>query len=138
MWRIELMAWEKARAQAAPIRLVVFVQEQGVPPELEMDEIDAQCIHALAFEGEQAVATGRLLPDGHIGRMAVLKEFRRQGAGGALLAKLMEAAKSRGDREVLLSAQVHAVPFYEAYGFEVFGAVYEEAGIPHRDMRRHL
>jgi predicted GNAT family N-acyltransferase len=136
MWRIELMTWDQARAQAAPIRIAVFVQEQRVPPELEMDEMDARCIHALAFEGERAVATGRLLPDGHIGRMAVLKEFRGKGVGGTVLAKLMEAAKSRGDREVILSAQVHAVPFYQAYGFEVFGEVYEEAGIPHRDMRR--
>jgi predicted GNAT family N-acyltransferase len=138
MWRIELMTWERARAQAAPIRLIVFVQEQGVAPELEMDQMDAQCIHALAFDGERAVGTGRLLPDGHIGRMAVLKEFRGKGAGGALLAKLMEAAKSRGDREVVLSAQVHAVPFYAAYGFEPFGEVYQEAGIAHRDMRREL
>jgi predicted GNAT family N-acyltransferase len=132
------MTWEEARAQAAPIRLVVFVEEQGVPAELEMDEMDAKCIHALAFEDALAVGTGRLLPDGHIGRMAVLKEFRGKGAGGALLAKLMEAAKSRGDREVVLSAQVHAVAFYQAYGFELFGEVYQEAGIPHRDMRRDL
>jgi len=132
------MTWEKARAQAAPIRLVVFVEEQGVPAELEMDEMDAKCIHALAFDDSRAVGTGRLLPDGHIGRLAVLKEFRGKGAGGALLAKLLEAAKSRGDREVVLSAQVHAVPFYQAYGFELFGEVYEEAGIPHRDMRRDL
>jgi len=138
MWRIDLMTWDKARAQAAPIRLVVFVQEQGVPPELEMDRMDAQCVHALAFDGERAVGTGRLLPDGHIGRMAVLKEFRGKGLGGAVLAKLMEAAKSRGDREVVLSAQVQAMPFYLAYGFEPVGEVYEEAGIPHRDMRRDL
>jgi len=138
MLRIELMAWEKARSQAAPIRVAVFVEEQGVPPDLEMDEMDAQCLHALAFQGERAVGTGRLLPDGHIGRMAVLKEFRGQGVGGAVLAKLMGAAKSRGDREVLLSAQVHAVPFYREYGFEVFGEVYQEAGIPHQDMRRAL
>jgi predicted GNAT family N-acyltransferase len=138
MWRIELMPWEQARAYATPIRFAVFVAEQGVPAGIEMDEMDAKCVHAIAFEGDHAVATGRLLPDSHIGRMAVLEEFRGKGVGGAVLAKLMEAAKSRGDREVLLSAQVHAVPFYEAYGFEVFGEVYEEAGIPHRDMRRDL
>jgi predicted GNAT family N-acyltransferase len=138
MWRIELMTWDEARAHAAPIRLAVFVQEQSVPPELELDEMDAHCIHALAFDGARAVGTGRLLPDAHIGRMAVLKAFRGQGVGAALLAKLMEAAKARGDREVLLSAQVHAVPFYEAFGFEVVGDVYEEAGIPHRDMQRDL
>ena len=138
MWRIELMTWEKARALAAPIRLVVFVQEQGVPPELEMDEMDARCLHALAFDGERAIATGRLLPDGHIGRMAVLQEFRGKGAGGAVLTKLIEAARSRGDHDVVLSAQVHALPFYAAYGFTPFGEPYEEAGIPHRDMRRAL
>lgn len=138
MWRIELLTWEEARALAAPIRLVVFVKEQGVPPELEMDEMDARCVHALAFDGERAIATGRLLPDAHIGRMAVLQEFRGKGVGGAVLTKLMEAAKSRGDREVVLSAQVHALPFYAAYGFTPFSEVYEEAGIPHRDMRRPL
>jgi predicted GNAT family N-acyltransferase len=138
MWRIELMSWENARALAAPIRLVVFVREQGVPPELEMDDMDARCLHALGFDGERAIATGRLLPDGHIGRMAVLSEFRGKGVGGAVLTKLMEAAKSRGDREVVLSAQVHALPFYAAYGFTPFSEVYDEAGIPHRDMRRAL
>src|SRR5512144_3171811 len=100
MQRLELMTWKEARAHAAPIRLSVFVDEQGVPPELEMDAADAQCIHAVAFEGGRAVATGRLLPDGHIGRMAVLKEFRRRGLGGSILEKLMEAARKRGDREV--------------------------------------
>ena len=132
------MGWEQARALAAPIRFEVFVREQAVPAEIELDEMDASCIHALAYEHDRAVATGRLLPDGHIGRMAVLKAFRGRGAGGAVLEKLVEAARSRGDREVVLSAQVHAVPFYEAYGFAAFGEVYEEAGIPHRDMRRAL
>jgi predicted GNAT family N-acyltransferase len=138
MWRIELTGWEEARALAAPIRFEVFVREQAVPAEIELDEMDAKCVHALAYEGGRAVATGRLLPDGHIGRMAVLKAFRGKGAGGAVLEKLMEAARARGDREVVLSAQVHAMPFYEAYGFKAFGQVYEEAGIPHRDMRRSL
>jgi predicted GNAT family N-acyltransferase len=138
MPRIELMHWEQARAHAAPIRLVVFVEEQRVPPELEMDDKDAGCVHALAFEGGRAVATGRLLPDGHIGRMAVLKEWRHRGLGGAILQKLMEAAKQRGDREIVLSAQVHAAAFYRLHGFEAFGEVYEEAGIPHQDMRRAL
>jgi predicted GNAT family N-acyltransferase len=68
----------------------------------------------------------------------VLKEFRSQGVGGAILKKLMEKAKQRGDREIVLSAQVHAAPFYDAHGFTAFGEVYEEAGIPHQDMRRSL
>jgi|SRR5688572_11601069 predicted GNAT family N-acyltransferase len=138
MRRIELMSWEKARALAAPIRMVVFVEEQRVPPELEMDERDAGCVHAVAFDGARAVGTGRLLPDGHIGRMAVLKEFRGKGVGGEMLEALVEAARRRGDREIVLSAQIRAVDFYLAHGFAGFGPVYEEAGIPHQDMRRAL
>jgi predicted GNAT family N-acyltransferase len=139
MWRIELMTWEKARAHAAPIREAVFVAEQGVPAEIEMDAMDAKCVHALAYDSKGiAIATGRLLPDGHIGRMAVLQEFRGKGVGGAVLAKLMAAAKERGDREIVLSAQVHAVEFYRAHGFREVGEVYEEAGIRHLDMRRAL
>jgi predicted GNAT family N-acyltransferase len=138
MRRIELMQWEKARAHAAPVRLVVFVEEQRVPADLEMDERDASCLHAVAFDDERPVGTGRLLPDGHIGRMAVLKEYRGKGVGGEILQRLMQAAKARGDREIVLSAQVRAVAFYLAHGFESFGPVYEEAGIPHQDMRRAL
>jgi predicted GNAT family N-acyltransferase len=135
MLRIDLLPWDEARAHAEPIRLTVFVKEQGVPPELEMDDRDPACVHAVAFLDGKAVGTGRLLPDAHIGRMAVLKEWRQRGVGGAILQKLMEKAKQRGDREIVLSAQVHAAPFYREHGFEAAGAVYEEAGIPHQDMR---
>ena len=124
MRRIELMPWREARAHAAPIRTTVFVVEQNVPAALEMDAMDAQCLHAVAFEGGRAVATGRLLPDGHIGRMAVLKEYRGRGLGGAILARLMAAAKQRGDAEVMLAAQVHAMPFYAAHGFQAYGEAY--------------
>jgi predicted GNAT family N-acyltransferase len=138
MARIELMSWENARAQASAIRLAVFVEEQGVPREIEMDEIDAQCVHALAFEDGAAVGTGRLLPDGHIGRMAILKPWRGRGIGSAILHSLIDAARRRGDREVMLSAQVHAVDFYRAHGFAPEGEVYEEAGIAHQAMIRAL
>ena len=138
MLEIELMDWEKARAHAAPIRTTVFVDEQRVPAELEMDEKDAVCVHAIAFLDGKAVGTGRLLPDAHIGRMAVLKECRGQGVGGAILRKLMARATERGDREIVLSAQVRAVRFYREHGFETTGEVYEEAGIPHQDMRCRL
>jgi len=135
---IELMDWSEARADASRIRFAVFVEEQGVPREIELDERDAQCLHAIARLEGRAVGTGRLLPDGHIGRMAVLRECRGAGVGGRILAALMARARQRGDREVLLSAQVHAMPFYERHGFSPVGAVYEEAGIPHQDMRRLL
>jgi predicted GNAT family N-acyltransferase len=136
--RIELLPWEEARVHAAPIRFAVFVEEQGVPPEIELDASDAQCIHAVCFAGAKPVATGRLLPDGHIGRMAVLKDWRGRGIGGTLLRRLMDKARERGDGEVVLSAQVHATPFYRAHGFVEEGPEYMEAGIPHRGMRRRL
>jgi len=138
MLKIELLDWTAAQAEAKRIRFTVFVEEQYVPPELEMDEHDAQCLHALAYGDGRVIGTGRLLPDGHIGRMAVLKEWRGRGAGKALLRRLIEAARARGDREVMLSAQVHALGFYRAEGFEPEGAVYEEAGIPHQAMRMRL
>ncbi|HEX6268463.1 MAG TPA: GNAT family N-acetyltransferase, partial [Burkholderiales bacterium] len=130
--------WEKARPYAAPIRFTVFVEEQGVPREIELDEMDERCVHAVAFHGNRPVGTARLLPDGHIGRMAVLKEWRGRGIGGRMLAKLIERARARGDREVILSAQVHAVAFYRAHGFVEEGAEYLEAGIRHQSMRRAL
>ncbi len=138
MVTIELLDWPKAKAEAQRIRFTVFVDEQRVPPELEMDEYDAQCIHALAFSEGKAIGTGRLLPDGHIGRMAVLKDWRGHGAGRALLRALIAAARRRGDRDVVLNSQVHALGFYGAEGFKAEGPVYEEAGIPHRVMRLKL
>jgi predicted GNAT family N-acyltransferase len=135
---IELLDWERARGQAAPIRFAVFVEEQGVPFEIELDEYDPVSIHALAFDGEKAVGTGRLLPDGHIGRMAVLKEWRNRGIGGLLLKRLIDAAKARGDGQVALSAQVGALAFYRAHGFEPEGDEYMEAGIRHQAMKRSL
>ena len=138
MARIELLSWETARAHAAPIRFAVFVEEQGVPAEIELDPADTECVHAVAFEDGAAVATGRLLPDGHIGRMAVLKAWRGRGIGGDILRKLVEKARERGDREVMLSAQVHAVAFYRAHGFVEEGAEYLEAGIRHQAMRNAL
>src|SRR4026207_624171 len=113
--RIELLPWERARAYAAPIRFAVFVEEQRVPAEIELDEMDAASRHAGAFGDRVAVGTGRLLPDGHIGRMAVLKDWRGRGLGGSMLQRLIEKARERGDKRIVLSAQVHAVPFYRAH-----------------------
>jgi predicted GNAT family N-acyltransferase len=114
------------------------VEEQGVPREIELDEQDVLSVHAVVFDQEKAVATGRLLPDGHIGRMAVLKDWRGRGIGSAILAGLIKAARQRGDAEVALSAQIHAVPFYRAHGFVAEGDEYLEAGIRHQAMKRRL
>jgi predicted GNAT family N-acyltransferase len=137
--RIELGSGDALRARAAPIRFTVFVEEQKVPAEIEIDAQDPLSLHALAIDASgAAVATGRLLPDGHIGRMAVLQTARGSGVGTAVLLSLMGAARARGHREVVLSAQTHAVPFYARIGFTAEGEVYDDAGIPHIDMRRAL
>jgi predicted GNAT family N-acyltransferase len=138
MPRIALLDWESARTEASRIRMAVFVEEQGVPASIEMDDRDAECVHALAYVEGRAVGTGRLLPDGHIGRMAVLKERRASGVGGAILACLVEEARRRGMTEVALSAQTHALGFYRKHGFRELGAIFEEAGIAHQEMRRVL
>jgi predicted GNAT family N-acyltransferase len=137
--RILLGRWDDLRDRATPIRFKVFVEEQKVPAEIELDDWDPQCLHALALDDAgRVLGTGRLLPDGHVGRMAVLREARGTGTGTALLQALMQAARERGHRHVVLSAQTHAVPFYARLGFAIEGEVYDEAGIPHVDMRRAL
>lgn len=133
---IKLGDWTTLSADAKLIRFEVFVQEQNVPAELEMDKMDAVCLHAVAYaEDGTPVGTGRLLPDGHIGRMAVRKPGRGKGIGGELLRALMAQAKARGDQAVLLSAQTHAAPFYERHGFSIDGEEFFEAGIPHINMQ---
>jgi predicted GNAT family N-acyltransferase len=135
MHHIELLDWETARTAASRIRMTVFVEEQRVPAEIEMDDQDPVSVHALAYVQGRAVGTGRLLPDGHIGRMAVLRENRASGVGGAILACLVAEARRRGMTKVVLSAQTHAIDFYRKHGFRESGTVFEEAGIPHQEMR---
>ena len=102
---------------------------------MEIDEWDPRCVHALALDASgRAVGTGRLLPDGHIGRMAVLKEARHLGVGSALLGALMREARRRGHAQAALSAQTHAVPFYRRHGYTVASGEYLDCGIPHVDM----
>ncbi len=133
---IELGAWRLLRAPAQAVRFAVFVEEQRVPVELELDEFDPVSLHALARDqGDRVLGTGRLLPDGHIGRMAVLKHARGRGVGAALLQALLAAARARGDRTVVLNAQLHAVPFYRRYGFVEEGEPFDDAGIDHIAMR---
>ncbi|MYM28404.1 GNAT family N-acetyltransferase [Duganella sp. CY15W] len=136
---IRLGDWGTLSADAKLIRTEVFVEEQNVPAELEMDHMDAVCLHAVAYDAEGTpVGTGRLLPDGHIGRMAVRKSARGTGVGGQLLQALMEQARLRGDTLVALSAQTHAAPFYERHGFSVDGDEFYEAGIAHINMQRNF
>jgi len=137
--RVTLGDWNSQSQHAQPVRYNVFVLEQKVPLEMEWDEMDAVCVHAVAWdEGGNAIGTGRLLPDGHIGRMAVMAPARGKGTGAALLQALVEAAQKRGDRVVMLNAQTQAEAFYSRYGFKRDGEEFMEAGIPHISMRREL
>lgn len=135
-YEIRIQDWTALGVDAGAIRLEVFVEEQKVPAELEMDHMDAVCVHAVAYDaGGRPIGTGRLLPDGHIGRMAVRKSARGTGVGGALLRALMAQARARGDRQVELSSQTHAAPFYQRHGFTIEGDEFFEAGIAHINMR---
>lgn len=134
--RVEVLPWKKALNGAKPIRLAVFVQEQGIDKSEEWDESDPESLHALAFVGTECVGTGRLLPEGKIGRMAVLKAFRRKGVGAAILKALMDEARRLGLPELRLSAQHQAIEFYRQFGFETEGEQHIEVGIPHQWMKR--
>ena len=137
--RIVLGDWGACKPDAQEVRYEVFVVEQEVPLDMEWDEMDAVCQHAVAYDGSgRAIGTGRLLPDGHIGRMAVRKEARGTGIGGSILSALMAEAQKRGDRVVMLNAQTQAEPFYQRFGFVRDGEEFMEAGIPHVAMRREF
>ncbi len=132
---VEIADWERDQATLRAIREAVFVAEQNVPPELEWDGIDQDCLHVIAYTNDRtAVGTARLLRDGHIGRLAVLAPWRGRGAGSALLLKLIAIAKTRGINSVALNAQTHALAFYQRFGFVAEGSEFDDAGIPHRHM----
>ncbi len=127
--------WDSLRDDAQRLRIEVFVIEQGVPVELEWDEADSVSIHAVAYDVDgQPVATGRLLPDGHIGRMAVRQSLRGSGIGSQVLQALLEEARREGHTELVLHAQVHAQDFYARHGFVAEGENFMEAGIEHCKM----
>ena len=130
--------WAALGPAAAQVRTEVFVREQGIPAELEWDADDRLCLHCVAFDGDEPVATGRLLPDGHIGRMAVLAGWRRSGLGGAILERLVDAAREHGHVQAMLNAQRYVEAFYERHGFQTVGQPFQEAGIEHVAMRRAL
>lgn len=134
---IRLADWKNDQAALRRIREAVFIAEQAVPAELEWDADDASAAHFLAFEGEYPMGTARLLPDGHIGRVAVLKDWRGLNVGDKLMRAAIEEAEKRGLKQQMLSAQVQASAFYERFGFTVVSDEFLDAGIPHVDMVRH-
>jgi predicted GNAT family N-acyltransferase len=136
---LRIDSWNVLREDAWMVRHEVFVLEQNVPLELEQDDMDEVSLHAVVYDSRgQPIGTGRLLPDGHIGRMAVLQIARGSGVGSAILRALVERARERGDLAVLLNAQRHAQGFYARHGFVAEGMPFMEAGIPHVSMRHVL
>ncbi|MEM7010832.1 MAG: GNAT family N-acetyltransferase [Verrucomicrobiota bacterium] len=131
--------WSEHGVVLSQIRHAVFVDEQGFSVEDEVDGLDAECAHVLCrlADGE-VVGTGRLLPDGHIGRIAVLKPHRGNGMGAAITRKLVDVARDRQLPKVYLHSQMHATPFYEKLGFKPFGEQFDEAGAPHQGMSQEL
>lgn len=135
--RVRRVFSRKELKKAFAIRMRVFVREQGVPAEIELDEDDKRAIHFLAFTAGKTVGTARVVlrrASAKIGRMAVLKSYRGRGVGMKLLQKAIEAAKRKRARGIYLHAQVSVIGFYETAGFRAVGPVFEEAGIRHRKM----
>jgi predicted GNAT family N-acyltransferase len=134
-FQVDVVGWSDAARELSGVRRRVFIDEQGVPEDEEWDGADPDCVHAIARSDDgAAIGTGRLLPDGHIGRMAVLPDWRRLGVGSALLSALLAEARRRGWNCVALNAQLHAIDFYRRFGFVAHGSEFLDAGIPHRAM----
>ncbi len=133
---VEPIDYATGQTDLRAVREPVFVQEQQVPLEEEWDALDPLCLHVIARDADgQPIGTGRLTPDHHIGRMAVLRDWRGRGVGDALLLALMQKAREQGWPEASLHAQVSAEGFYARHGFIPYGARFEEAGITHQTMR---
>jgi len=134
---VKAVDWNGFKDALRAVRWKVFVEEQRVPEELEWDEEDERSRHVLAVNVDGGpIGTGRLLRDGHIGRMAVLKDWRGRGVGSALLQLLLRLARESKHEIVRLHAQTHAAGFYARHGFVAEGDEFMEAGIPHVIMTR--
>lgn len=137
--RVRIADFGADYAEIRRIRFAVFVAEQRVPAELELDDRDPYCTHVLAFDDHgTAIATGRIDRDGKVGRIAVVAAARRTGAGRAVMEFLHSLARERALAAVWCNAQVSAVPFYERLGYRATGAHFYEAGIEHVRMRKTL
>jgi hypothetical protein len=130
--------YESHTENICAIRYEVFVDEQNVPEELEIDGLDGKAKHVLTFVDDVPIGTGRILSDGHIGRVAVLKNYRGLGIGKSIMKELIKCAQDMSLEKVWLSSQWHAHSFYLDLGFVCVGEVYKEAGIEHIKMFRVL
>lgn len=138
MMRVKIVHYDPYFEPIGKIRIDVFSREQGVPHELEFDGLDSTAIHSLVFDEDNEIGTGRMLSDGHIGRVAVLKPYRGKGVGKLIMKSLIDEAINMRLEEVWLSSQYHAKGFYEKLGFFAIGSIYKEAGIDHVKMKKML
>jgi predicted GNAT family N-acyltransferase len=136
-FHIELTDWATSGDELFAVRRTVFIEEQGVPEALELDEHDPRSLHAVARDAQgRAIGTGRLVDDGHVGRLAVLASWRGRGVGRALVRRLLEEAERRGMTETIADGQLTALGFWAKLGFVPEGPEFLDAGIPHRKTRR--
>lgn len=138
MLKLLLADWLHADVAAIPIRETVFIKEQNVPEADEWGHGDETALHVVASLDGNAIGTARLTPEGTIGRMAVLKDFRNEGVGSAMLEKLIETAKQSKFNILTLNAQRSAESFYAKYGFTAYGDEFIDARIPHIAMKLKL
>ncbi len=135
---VSMADWERDQDSLMHIRNKVFVEEQRVPMDEEIDGYDPHCVHVMAMVDDKVVGTARLLPNQYIGRMCVLAEYRGLGVGGLMLSFLLEHARAQQFPSIMLNAQLTALPFYQKYGFEADSEVFIEAGIDHKHMTLKL
>lgn len=136
---VEAVCWQDAATELAGIREKVFITEQRIPRRVELDGRDEKSLHVQArLDDGTLVGTGRLLPNGHIGHIAVLLPYRGRGIGRALLSQLLELARAHGHDAVYLDCGLESICFFETLQFAAEGPVYMEAGVPHQRMVRRL
>ena len=131
---IEQVSWQQAEAHLRQVRTVVFIEEQFVTPEFEWDDIDSTALHLLALHDNKAIGCLRIIKHEKIGRMAVLKPWRGKGVGNMLLKQAVELCRQHGSKQIVLSAQTHAMHFYQQAGFQITSGEYTDVQIPHVDM----
>lgn len=133
------VCWQDAATELSSVRERVFVAEQRIPRRVELDGRDTECLHVQATLGDGTIiAAGRMLPNGHIGHIAVLMPYRGMGVGKAVLEKLVDIARQHHQHQVYLDCELDSVPFYESQQFMCSGRVFMESGVPHQRMVRNL
>ena len=134
-YSIQLADWNEDAESLTALRREVFVGEQKVPIEIEIDDMDDQCQHIKAsLDDGRIIATARILPNHYVGRMCVTKEYRQRGIAGAMLEFIIQYARHQNIKSLQLNAQISAQPLYERYGFVADSDIFMEAGIQHRHM----